>query len=117
VDASNLNDAKKALLQEKLAEFERELEKRRLSLLAVTKVTIAILALPGSVWASADIVHKLTSNVLQIVGEAKAVDDENRLLAAPEPMKALLPPRTQIAAPKSHGFGTPSRDLDDEIPF
>lgn len=78
----------------------------------MTKLAFVILAVPGSVWASYDVVTKLTNNVLQAVGEAKAVDDENRQLPPVQGPAALLPPRKN---PKPRE--TVSDDLDDEIPF
>ncbi len=93
IDNANFNDSKRAILHEKLSEFESALEKRRLSMMAVTKLTIGILAIPGSLWASHEVVTKLTTNVLQVVGEAKATEDENRQLPSTEPIVALVPPR------------------------
>ena len=92
IDQGHFTDAKQASLHAKLAEFEAELEKPRLSLLAVTKLAFVILAVPGSIWASYEVVTKLTNNVLQAVGESKAVDDENRQIPSVPPL-ALLPPR------------------------
>lgn len=111
VDNSNLPDSKKSILLKKLAEFEAELEKKRLNLLAVTMVTLDLLTLPGSIWASVEMVHKLTTNVLQVVGEAKAIEDETRRLAPIAPPVALSAPRKE--APSTAA----SSDLDDEIPF
>jgi hypothetical protein len=116
IDSADVTDAKRAALLDKLAEFEKELEKRRLNLLAVTKFAMAILATPGSIWGSYEIVQKLTSNVLQAVGEAKAVDDETRQLSPIDLPRALMPPRKDVSptGPSSQGLGP---DLDDEIPF
>lgn len=111
IDNANLNDAKKAALLKKLAEFEAELEKRRLSLLAVTRITLEVLALPGGVWATGEMVHKLTTNVLEIVAEAKAAEDETRQLAPTAPPMQLSAPRRQIRASNTYD------DLDDDIPF
>lgn len=113
IDQSELSDAKRSALHAKLAEFEKELEKSRLTLIAVTRITIAILAVPGSLWASYELVQKLANNVLQTVGEAKVADDENRQLAPAPPRAALSPPRKEDGFPQAKQ----GDDLDDEIPF
>jgi len=114
IDKANFTDAKRADLHARLAEFESELEKSRLTLLAVTKFAFCILVVPGGIWSSYEVVAKLTNNVLQAVGEAKAVDDENRKLPqAPTPV-ALLPPRKDDGKLRRE---TTDDDLDDEIPF
>lgn len=120
IDKSNFNEAKRASLHDKLGEFEAELEKRRLNLMAVMRLAFVILAVPGTMWASYEVVKKLTTNVMQAVGEAKAVDDENRQLPHVEPPAALLPPRKDDNELQSKKAKTPevlSTDFDDEIPF
>ena len=116
IDKADLTDAKRSALLDKLATFEKELDKKRLSLLAVTTLAMSILAAPGGIWASYEIVAKLTQNVLQTVGEAKAADDEIRKLPSSEKPKQLLPPREDLSLPEP----PPSfrRDeMDEEIPF
>lgn len=108
IDQSEFPESKRATLFKKLTEFEKELEKRRLNLLAVTKLLVSIMAVPGALWASYDIVSRLTGNILQAVGEAKAADDENRQLPPTEQPAALLPPREERVRGAS---------LDDEVPF
>ncbi|WNO53179.1 hypothetical protein [Stakelama saccharophila] len=110
LDNADLPDAKRAVLIKKLSEFEAELDRKRLSLLAVTRITLEILALPGGVWASGEIVAKLTNNVLQEVAEAKAADDEARQL--PPTRKPM-----QLSAPRREVPATNYDDLDDDIPF
>ena len=109
IDEANLTDAKRAALRKRLADFEAALDKPRLNIMEATMVAIAILGLPGAVWSSADVVGKLTQNILTIVAEAKLADDENRRLPSPELRAALLPPRPR--QPRS------SDDDDEEIPF
>ena len=59
-------------------------------------------------------VHKLLSNLMQTVAEAKAEDDVNRSLPPAEPQPVMLP--TQAASQKRPREEF-SADLDDEIPF
>lgn len=120
IDEADFNETKRARLHEKLSQFEVALEKRRLSLMAVTKLAFVILAIPGSLWASYDVVTKLTANVLQVVGEAKSVDDENRQLPPTEPIVALLPPRKNSVENITKNEETSLSDapnFDDDIPF
>jgi len=122
IEKSNLNDSKKEKLFKKLNEFETELDRKRVNILAVTKLTLEILALPGGVWESSEMVHKLTTNVLQTVGEAKVAEEESRALPSAAPSVALSPPRQEEANPKqlspptSSGWALPP-NFDDEIPF
>lgn len=115
VDASNLPDSKKTALHKRLADFEAALDKRRLNLIEVTMFTLAVVSAPGAAWQSAEVVGKLTQNVLSIIAEAKEADDENRRLPPEEPRAALLPPRKETNFSKE--YGSFDKDLDDEIPF
>lgn len=120
IDQAQVSDAKRAALHKKLTAFEIELDKSRLNLLAVTMVVLAIAAVPGSLWASYEVVTKLTNSLLHTVGEAKAVDDENRQLPPIEAPAALLPPRRHEdeRSPQDEGStGSLAEELDDEIPF
>lgn len=110
LDNAELSDAKRAALIKKLSEFEAELDRTRLNLLAVTRITLEILALPGGVWATYEMVTKLTTNVLQEVAEAKVADDEARQL--PPQRKPI-----QLSAPRREVPTTNYDELDDDIPF
>ena len=102
-----MTEAKRQGLLNKLDAFERELEKRRVGILAVTLLTFEILAIPGGTWASAEVAQKLVTNVMQVIAEAKAKEDETRQLPARDLPKALTPPRTtpRQAAPPEFGRG------------
>jgi hypothetical protein len=109
IDQSNFSEAKRASLLDTLGEFEKELEKKRLSIVAVARIVLEILAVPGTIWGSYEIVSRLTTNILEVVGEEKAADDSNRRLPPAEPPAALLPPRKEGASSEE--------GLDDDIPF
>lgn len=121
IDTSNLSQSEKQSLQDKLSVFEDALNKRRVSILAASMMVLAILGVPGSVWASVDIVSKLSTNVLQAVAQAKAVSDAARLAPPSEAPKALAPPRQETGSSKkeSSAFGRQSSGstLSDDIPF
>jgi hypothetical protein len=112
----NLGDAKREVLLRRLADFEKELEKKRLNLLAVTLLTITILSAPGALWASADIANKLLTNILRVVGEAKIADDAARQLPSAAPALAITGPRPNEAAKGNLGDRSRS-EMDDDIPF
>lgn len=119
IERANMTAAKREALLKKLSDFERELEKRRLNILAVTRTVLEVLALPGGVWATEDMVVKLTTNIVQTVAEMKAAEDETRQLPPIAPPKALSPPRVVEEKPKSGGGlgGNYAADLDDDVPF
>jgi hypothetical protein len=112
-----MTEPKREALLKKLDQFEAELEKRRLNILAVARVAFELLAIPGGVWASADVAHRLITNVMQIVAEAKSAEQEIQQLAPTAPLKALSPPRAEGAVPVP-SFGRRAADIiDDDIPF
>lgn len=113
VENGNMSDAKREALLKKLDAFEAELEKRRLSMLAVARFAYLILSVPGTVWASVDITHKLTTSIMQTVAEAKVAEDETKQLPNVAAPKALIAPRKPAPA-RNSGFAD---DLDDDIPF
>jgi hypothetical protein len=117
VEKADLTDAKRSVLLDRLEAFEKELEKRRLSLLEVTRIMVTVAAVPGSLWASGELVAKLTHNVFQAVAEAKAAEDEARQVHAPEPMKAITAARKPTPTRARGPTETFTADIDDEIPF
>lgn len=113
-DDKDLGETKRQALLRHLADFEKELEKKRLNLLAVTVLAITILGAPGALWASADIANKLLTNILRVVGEAKIADDANRQLPSAAPALAITGPRP---AEMIFGDFAKSTSADDDIPF
>ena len=112
VEKGNMSAAKRQALLKKLDAFESELEKRRLNMMAVARLTYLVLSVPGTVWASVDITHKLTTNIMQTVAEAKAAEEETKQLPAAAPPKALSAPR-EPPTPRPPF----DDDLDDDVPF
>ncbi len=113
-EADDIDETKRRVLLRRLADFEIELEKKRLNLVAVTVLAITLLSAPGALWSSADAMNKLVTNILRVVGEAKLADDAMRRLAPSEAPKAITGPRPE--EPSMHK--TPSRSkMDDEVPF
>lgn len=119
VDAANISDAKKSALHKKLKEFEDELDGgKRINILRVTLLAMEILAVPGGLWASSDVVAKLTTNVIQALGEAKAVENELKAALLPAPdQKAITGPTYDEAKPTRFRNPPESYDLNDDIPF
>ncbi len=118
VENSKLSDSKKSALFRYLDEFEKELARTRVSLLKVAWVGIQILGIPGSIWASSEVVTKLITNINQTVAEEKLAEDERPKLPATDPPKALMSPRRIVTSASSQGFGDDLEDdLDDDVPF
>lgn len=119
IDKATLSDGKRDALNKRLSAFEEELEKSRLSLLAVTRVTLEVMALGSGAWQAADIAYKLITNVMHEVAEAKAADDETRQLPSSIAPAMLLPPRAP-EAPRRRKAQQPAFEpggMDDDIPF
>ena len=114
-NAEDLTEARRSILLRKLAEFEAELEKKRLNLLTVTVIAITILSAPGGLGATADIASKLITNILRAVGDAKLADDEARRLPPSEAPMAITGPRRDD--PDLTSPSVRKSDIDDEIPF
>lgn len=113
IENANMVEKKRTALLRQLDALEAELEKRRVSMVAVARVAFALWAIPGSAWASYDVANKLISNVMHTVAEAKEEEDRQRVLPTSQPHKALSPPRRPQAAATSAGWD----DLDGDIPF
>lgn len=115
-NSPNFTDAKRDALLKRVAEFEGALDKSRLNYVAIARLTLEIMAIPGTLWASYEVAHKLLSNINQVVAEAKVEEDEQRKLPAEPKPFVMIPARAPEieSRKKSSGFG---RTLDDEIPF
>ena len=114
VEDGNMSAAKREALLKKLEAFEAELEKRRLNMVTVARFAYFVLSVPGTLWASAEITHKLTTSIMQTVAEAKAAEDATRQLPAATELKALSPPRKPARERPTSAFDS---DLDDDVPF
>lgn len=117
VDTASMSDAKKASLHKKLKDFEAELDGgKRVNVVKVTLLAMEIMAVPGGLWASGEVVARLTTQMIRSFGEAKAVEDEAKLALLPSPdQKAIEGPTYDD--PKPSRFRTASYDLNDDIPF
>jgi len=115
--AEGLSDEKRESLLVKLADFEAELEKRRLNLLTVALMVIALASAPGGIWATGEAGQKIVSNILKVVGEAKNADDDAKKRLAPaETPRAISPPRQPTPSrPKTPAAR--NSDMNDDIPF
>jgi len=115
--SSDLDEAKRQVLLRRLSDFERELEKKRLSILAVSLLAITLASAPGGIWSSADVAGKLVTNILRTVGDAKAADEGSRHLPPSGAPMSLTGPRLK-EQPTETGFGpAKSSDMNDDIPF
>ncbi|MGF6173816.1 hypothetical protein [Ensifer sp. 4252] len=102
---------KREELLKSLANFEDALDKRRLSLLALTRITVEILAAPGALAGSYDIATKLLTNVFQTVAQEKGNESEQRIRV--DRPTAILPVRPSEAFRQQKK----SMESDDDIPF
>jgi hypothetical protein len=116
IEKASITDSKRDSLLNKLDQFEIEVEKRRLNILAVARVAFELFAIPGAVWASAEVANKLITNVMQVVAEAKSAEAETRKFDPSAPPKALSPPREKEAI-SARPILTGTNAIDDDIPF
>lgn len=122
--SEDLSKPKQEILLRKLREFEDELEKKRLNMMAVTVLAITLASAPGGIWASGDIASKLVTNILKVVGEAKIADDGARRLPSSAERMVITGPRP-IEPTVKNDFGnktqrksrTSTDDINDDIPF
>ncbi len=119
VDDSELDKSKKAVLHNKILEFESALDKERLSLLKASWISIQILAIPGAMWASAEVVQKLMGNIAQTVAIEKSAEEDERKLPIQSEPNVLLPPRHDGwgSNPTNNSNSSFEDDLDDDVPF
>ena len=115
IDKSSLSGPKKSALLERLAAFEKELDGRRVNILAVSLLVMEIVGIPGSVWASHELVQRLSGNVVQCVGESKVA--ENEAFAARLPAPALQITAAEYEPKRVQDFRRQGFDLNDDIPF
>ncbi len=112
-NASDLDDSKRQVLLRRLTDFEAELDKKRLNLMAVTVLAITLAGAPGALWSSADAANKLLTNILRVVGEAKLADDATRQLPSSAAPMAITGPRPNEIVKNDFR----QLDMDDDIPF
>jgi hypothetical protein len=113
--ADDLEPSKREVLLRRLADFESELDKKRLNLMAVSLLAIALASAPGGVWSSVEAATKLLGHIMKLVGDAKIADDATRQLPSAEAPLAITAPRKPEPEPD---LGRKRRrDMDDEIPF
>jgi DNA-binding transcriptional regulator YbjK len=108
---SDLPEEKRDRLLQKLLAFESEIEKRRLSIFAVGMVTLEVLAIPGAMAGSYDIVNKMLAHVLHTVAEEKTIQDDR------QPMYVEPPPVILPARPAEKKDRLVNQGDDSDIPF
>lgn len=114
ITKSKLSDNRKKALQKKLDEFEKELRKNRMSYVSMARIVVEVLAVPGALWATGDVVGKLTNNIIHVVAQQRGSELETKKLDSPPEMKALLPPRKDYVSKENRKS---NYDLDEDIPF
>jgi hypothetical protein len=118
IQKADIHEDKRVALLAKLAAFEAELEKRRLNMMAVTMVAIALASAPGGIWSTGEAAQKLIGNIFKVIGEAKQADDEARKRLTPiAPQRAIAPPRSEQKPPQKPRRASGGADMDDDIPF
>ena len=111
--ADDLDEPKRQVLLRRLSDFEAELDKKRLNLMAVTVMAITLAGAPGALWSSADVANRLLTNILRVVGEAKLADDAARQLPSTVAPMGITGPRPNEVVQRDFG----QLQMDDDIPF
>jgi hypothetical protein len=116
IDDADLPSGKKAALRDKLDDLEAELTKQRLSFARTMQIAASIMAIVGSgtaALANAPKAKETIVHIIQLIGEDKLKEEEERLRLMPPP-KAIPDFTSLDTKPKSPPLDF---DLDDEIPF
>lgn len=98
IEKSAVPDPKRRSLLDKLDEFERELEKKRVSYLAVAGFAIYMATIPGGIAGTVDASSRLVNQILGLVGEAQDAERQSRTLQPIAPPAALSPPQITATA-------------------
>ena len=120
VRSANLSERKRAAPLDKLDAFEVEIDRSRVSILAVARVTVEVLALGGGAWQAVEIAQRLVSNVIQEVAAAKAEDDESRRLPPYTAQPAMLTAPRRVRSQRGStvpAFEEEAGGMDEDIPF
>lgn len=122
IEKADMSERKRALLLRRLADFEAELSKKRVNLGALGLLAITLMSAPGGIAATGEVGAKLIGNIMRELGDAKAIEDENRRLPSEDP-RAITGPRKAVELVSTNRRRTAkqvealSQNLDDEIPF
>jgi len=118
--AEHITDAKRAALLRRLDALEAELGRKRVRYLVIARVVIELLAIPGALAQTYDLIAPLATKILREIGEAKIIEDDEKRIPFHEPI-ALLPARPpegqRKATKRRNARDFAMVDLDDEIPF
>ena len=119
IDEADFDENKKSQLLQKIADFEKALDRRRLPLITITYLTLAVAALPGGVISSYDGLTRITSKILNVIYEEKIIEDQQRLPPYEDSSPHLYPPRPQLTYTSKQQIADASNsdDLDDDVPF
>ena len=110
----DITPARRDALLDKLHQFEKDLEGRRLNIVAMATLALAVAGVVADVGTAGSIVRQLMNDVETAIGQAKEEQDKAAIQQIPHfEMKKLEPPREPKAPPVQYA----SYDLDDEIPF
>ena len=118
VEKANMEPSKRKILLNKLEEFEKELEKRRVNFGQLALLAIAVLGAPGSIGDSFNLAQSLFTKITTVIAEAKQLEDQTRQIGPQTAPKTLSPPRRPTdTSQKTSWAPEPGGSLDDEIPF
>ena len=110
IDKAELSDILKERLRQRLIEFEKALDFKRISLLDVSRLTFDIIALSANVMTLADSasLHKLVTKLNVAVGEEQAQQNTAALLTSCSALHIDTQPTRLLTAPSAtatNGFG------------
>ncbi len=115
IDKSSMSEARKAVLLDRLAAFEKELDGRRINILTVSLIVMEILGVPGSVWASHEVVKRLSGSAIECVGQAKIAENEVMASRLPTPTLQITSAAREAKIKAAHSLG--NYEINDDIPF
>jgi hypothetical protein len=114
ISKSSLSDNRRKALEKRLDEFEAELAKPASRLTPILIGASLLLGTAADVSEISDTLKSSASAILEYVGHARLIADEDEQRAIPPPPLKLSPPQNIKKVSQARPW---SDDLDDDIPF
>lgn len=121
IDNGGFSDTQKRSLLDKIAEFEKSLDGRKMPLINLAYLVLTLTTIPGGVAQTGDLISPLVSKIVRTIEAERQIEDRRRSVPRSQEPKVLIAPRTTtaIASTSIVTFGSSvlAKDEGDDIPF